>query len=250
MIRKSFVAGMVPAVLFLWLGVSGCRIAPVQPAGFVNPAVMYPSPADTAFRREFVSADYNPDRYKKIFIKPVVSTNSLKNNGLEDMNVRNALGLYRGDMKDFVDYTYVALRNAVPKNSNFKLADRPGDGTLNVELALVKTVVGKPVFHGFMLFLIFPIGPCIDAGVNLAADNAFTSQVAMECRITDASGKLVMGLADNEKSKAAIFNLLNFTAYGNQRQIVDEWAENVVKQLANIKGKSVPAPTLFVPINY
>ena len=250
MIRKFFVAGMIPAMLFLWLGVSGCRIAPTPPAGFVNPAVMYPSPEDTAFRREFVTADYNPDHYKKVFIKPVLFTNSFKNNGLEEMNVRNALGLYRGDMKDLVDYTYVALRNPVSKNSNFKLADRPGDDTLNVELALVKNVPGKPIFNGFMLFLIFPVGPCISAGVNLATDNAFSAQAAMECRVTDASGKLVMGLADNEKSKAAIFNLLNFTAYGNQRQMVDEWAENVVKQLANIKGKSVPAPTLFVPINY
>ncbi|MDD3118262.1 MAG: DUF3313 family protein [Victivallales bacterium] len=242
--------GIIPVLILLLLGMAGCRIAPAKPAGFVNPAVMRPSPEDTAFRREYVAADYNPDRIRKIFIKPVIFTDTIKNNNMQGMSTREMIGLHRDDIKDLVDYAYTALRQAVPKNSNFQVADRPGPDTLNIELALVQVVPGKPFYKGAMLLLVFPIGTAVDSCVNLITDNSFNAQAAMECRITDASGKLVMGLADNEKNKAAILNLLNFTTYGNQRQMIDEWAQNIVKQLANIKGKSVPAPAVFVLINY
>ncbi len=242
----------VLGLVLVALAVGGCRM-PADPAvGFVDPKLMQPSPEETAFRREYTAQNYEPQRYRKIYVMPVVFTDSIPNGTLEAANIRNWCGWRDEDLKELVDYAYVSLRNAFGRDGRFTLADQPGGDAVKVEMALVRVVPGKPVFNGCTLVLLpFPIGPALHAGLNAMTDGSFNSVCSMECRITDGrSGRLIMGLADNEKSKSAILNLLNFTAYGNQRQIIDELADNIVRKMAASAGDKIPEPANFVIINY
>lgn len=231
------------------MSVGGCRCQPADPAGFVEPALMKNSQEQTAFRRELIPADYDGRKWRSIYVKPIVTSWQLKGNVLQCTSIGTDL-LGDDEQKTFYAYADSALRQAVRKSSTFSLAEQPGPETLTLEMAIVKVVPGKPLYHVALLFAVFPLNLAINAVVNAVTDDAFTSLVAMECRVCDGSGRLVMGLAGCEKQKTALLNLLNYTSYGNQRQIVDQWAEYIVRQLALRSGQHLPEPDLFVLINY
>lgn len=248
---KKHLNGLLGAMGLSLLALSiagGCRCAPAEPAGFVPTKLMQPSPEDTAFRREWRASDFPWAQYHKIYVTPVRTDIKLPTTAFE--NGVDLTGESSQDFKDYCYYVRTSLQQAIAKNGRFKLASGPGADTLTVELALVKVVPGKPIYHGCMLIVPFPISTAIDIGLNALTHDAFSSSCAMECRIVDHRGNsLVMGLADNEQAKTAILNILDLTLYGNQRQIADEWSAAIAAKLSRPNAR-VPAPEPFVLINY
>jgi hypothetical protein len=96
----------------------------------------------------------------------------------------------------------------------------------------------------------------IKVGIKASSDSPMQSSVAMEGFFRDSeTGKVIATFADREKQRAAIFNLNDFTTYGNHRQIVDEWAKQLIEVLhlkeEDIKaGKKVERSSKLEVINY
>jgi len=226
----------------------GCRCAPEPAAGFVPAKIMTASAEGTAFRREWYSKKYLCKNYRQVYVAPIRTDFRLPNSGFE--SGIDFGGEAQADFKEYCQYVRNALRQAIVRRGQFKLASQPGPDTVTLELALVKVVPGKPVYHACMIIVPFPLNIGINAGLNALTDDAFSSSCAMECRAVTPQGKiLIMGLADNEQQKAAIINFLNFTRYGNQRQTADEWADAIATKLSS-PNAGLPAPQVFVLFNY
>jgi len=139
------------------------------------------------------------------------------------------------DMADFAKYTEDAFKKAIKEDPNkrFQLVDKPGPNTLVLEIALVKVVPGKPIKGALKNAAnLTPIGAIImplKMGKQGYTDSPGQASVAIEGRLTDSrTGEYFAMFADRRKQKTAVFNANDFTAYGNLRQIVDEWANGFV----------------------
>ncbi len=192
-----------------------------------------------------------------MIVVPIFTESQLDKSWLEKSNIYYYLGDEDKDLAEFANYTAEALRKAVEKDEKFSLVEKPDSQTIILELALVKVVPGKPIVGGISnLGSLTPIG-FILSPVKMTAlgttDSPFRSSVAIEGRIRDASTKKVIAtFADRRKQRTTFFNLKDFTSYGNPRQLVDEWAEQIIEVLHANMGKDakVKRESSLNPINY
>jgi hypothetical protein len=188
------------------------------------------------FQRFWVDPDAKSLHYNKIMIVPVFVESQFDRTWMERNNIRTWLGDENDDIKDFAKYTEEAFKEAIKKSKTYQLATEPSPQTLILELALVKIVPGKPVLRGLgNISNLTPIGFIlmpIKVSVGATTESPLQASVAVEGNIRDSmTKKIIASFADNEKQSAAIFNLNDFTAYGNLRQIVNEWARQFVECL-------------------
>ncbi|OGV31742.1 MAG: hypothetical protein A2020_05480 [Lentisphaerae bacterium GWF2_45_14] len=190
-------------------------------------------------------------QYDRIIVMPVRMDEQLERGWMERNNIRHIMDKDKQDFAEFARYTEHAYKDAIYKDKRLTLADRPSPKTLILELALVKIVPGKPIFGGIKNITNFTIIGLILLPLKTAAstslDNATQASVAMEGIVRDSETRKPIAIfADREKQKTAIFSTRDFTAYGNLRQIADEWAKTFVKMMN--KQKAAP-PEVFVWFN-
>ncbi|MCK5536058.1 MAG: DUF3313 family protein, partial [Bacteroidales bacterium] len=84
-------------------------------------------------------------------------------------------------------------------------------------------------------------------------DSPMRSSVAVEGRIRDGvTKKVIATFADRKKQRTTFFNLKDFSSYGNPKQLIDEWAEQIIEVLDSNMGKDAPVKrkSSMNPINF
>ena len=237
--------------------VTGCSTPPVKDAGFVEHPEMMRHHEFISVQRAWKDPAVRLRDYTNIIVMPVFTKDQIEQSWLERNNIRHFLGDDETDLAEFATYTEQAFKKAISADHRLTLTNKPGPNTMIIELALVKVVPGKPIVNGLSNLSNFtPIGFIVmpfKLGAETAADSALLSSVAMEGRFRDSQdGKVIAAFADRRRENVAILNIRDFTAYGNPKQIVDQWAHEMVKTL-NLdvaRGDKVDRPNEFTPVNY
>ena len=241
---------LLTALCIFTIALVGCKATPVADSGFVEEPDMMKETEFLPFHRAWKDEKINFKKYTKIMVAPIFTESQLEKSWLENSNLYHYLGKDEKDLAAFADYTAEALKKAVREDKKFKLVNKPDPNTIILELALVKVVPGKPVVKGAsnvssvaspiltktpLAFIIIPVK---FVAKNSMDDSPMDSSVAIEGRIRDATTKKVIAtFADRKKQKTAFFNLKDFSAYGNPKQLVDEWAEQIIEALNSNMGK-------------
>ena len=238
-------------ICILSITLVGCKAKPVPDSGFIKNPEMMKETEFLPFTKAWKDKSINFKKYNKIMVAPIFTKAQLDKSWLEKSNLYYYLGKDDEQLAEFADYTTEALKKAVKKDPKFGLANKPGPNTVLLELALVKVVPGKPIIKaaenaGSVVTPILtatPVGFVI-IPVKFVAKSASDgpgptdSSVAIEGRIRDSMTKKVIAtFADRRKQKTAFFNLKDFSAYGNPKQLVDEWAEQIIEALNSNMGK-------------
>jgi len=244
-----------PFVMLLFT--CACSAPPAKDAGFIEHPHMMRHYEFIPCQRAWKDRNVRLRDYNKIIVMPVFTKDQLEKSWLERNNLRHLLGDDDKDLAKFATYTEQAFKKAIMADHRLILTNRPGQNTMILELALVKVVPGKPIIGGISnLSNLTPIGFIvmpIKLEAETATDSSLLSSVAIEGRFRDSeTGKVIAAFADREREKVAIFNALDFTSYGNPRQIVDQWARELVQTLNMdvARGDKVKRPSGFTPVNY
>lgn len=236
--------------------VAGCSTPPVRDAGFIEHPEMLRHYEFVPVQRAWKDPAVRLRAYTKIMVMPVFTRDQLEQSWLERNNIRHILHEDENDLAEFATYTEQAFRKAISDDRRLVLTNRPGPHTMILELALVKVVPGKPIVSGLSNLCNFtPIGFLVmpvKLGAETATDTSLLSSVAIEGRFRDSeSGRVIAAFADRRRQNVAILNIRDFTVYGNPKQIVDEWARELVQTLHMdvARGDKVERPYEFTPVN-
>ena len=203
------------------------------------------------FNRAWKNQTIDFKKYNKIMVAPIFTKAQLDKSWLEKSDLYYYLGKNDQQLAAFADYTTEALKKAVREDKKLKLVNKPGPNTIILELALVKVVPGKPIIKaaenaGSVVTPILTATPLgfVIIPVKFVANSASEepgptdSSVAIEGRIRDSMTKKVIAtFADRKKQKTAFFNLKDFSAYGNPKQLVGEWADQIIEVLNSNMGE-------------
>ncbi|OGV51599.1 MAG: hypothetical protein A2017_08360 [Lentisphaerae bacterium GWF2_44_16] len=234
--KLKFICAAVSALILA----GGCSnpAKPVPDSGFLEHPQMMKHCDLLPIHEVWKDPSFKNANYDKIMIMPVYTKKQLPKSWLERNNMRTWLDVEDQDTADFAKYTEDAFKTALKENKNnrFKLVDKPGPGVLVLELALVKIVPGKPAIGTLKnLSNLTPIGFIlvpIKMTKQANTESPMESSVAIEGRIRDgATGKVIAMFKDRKKQETAFFNLDDFRAYGNLKDIMEEWARQFVMVL-------------------
>ncbi len=237
---------------------SGCTSSPAKETVYIPPeyAVLMKLNEDGAFQKAWGKPE-EIRKYDKINIAVVISPRQLEESWWASNNIRNLVSSKEEDMKYVAEYTRDSFIKAFSKSKHYQLTANPAPNTLALEFAIVQMVPNKPVLGAVSnLSSLTPIGLMmlpLKMGGKSASDNT-GGAVAIESVVRDSqTGAVLAVFADREKGKTALFNVKEFTAYANIREIIDKWTANVVTALDQIKeGKKVKLDEKsgFAPIDY
>lgn len=199
--------------------------------------------------------DLDIKKYNKVIVVPVFTQHQLERSWLERNNERSLIGSNKKDLLDFAKYIENAFKKAIKNSKKIKLAKKPGPNTLILELAAVKVVPGKPIFQGLgNITNLTPFGLILmpfKTTAQATTDSPLQSSVAIEGIIRNSETKKpVVIFADRKKQKSAIFNVNDFRAYSNLKQIVDKWADQFVHIMETGTEEGAKEHMVFVPINF
>ncbi len=124
--------------------------------------------------------------------------------------------------------------NQASQTELIHIADKPGEATLSVNLALVQVVPTKPEvnFIGTALGFFIPGGGL----VKIAGEGS----IAMEGFVSEESVDIVYEqYKDREGQKASAFSLKDYQRYAHIREVIDDWATQIAQLLVTSPAVTV-----------
>jgi len=253
MIEKMIILVFAITALFFF---NSCQTAvPEEKIVFLENPSLLKKYELVPFQKAWKDKNVDLRNYTKIIVEPVILSQHLSRNELEDLNISSVLGTEKDDILKFAKITKRAFKKAIRKDKRLKLVSEPGPDTLIIRLALVKVVPGKPLF-GIIRNIPIPIGKAgflISPAVKLtgATVDSLKSSVAIEGEFIDSeTQKVVAMFADQQTETTALINMNLLSTYGTPREIVNRWAELVVKCLNRKPGEKIEKPNSIKIINY
>jgi hypothetical protein len=223
--------------------VSGCattnkvlKASPAPDSGFVENAQEMKAMRERApFNRGWVDPAFSASNYQSILVAPVNTDYALKESTWAKTNVRKLvvkdvkqdLAMIAGEFRGIVIQKFTDS-----KENRFAIVDAPGEDTMILELAITQLVPGK-AFLGAVGLAAWAAPLPVGVPVGMAAAYAQSGWMAIEGRVRDAkTGQVMAAFADKEQSKTRVVDLEALTWYGNARESMSDWADQLV-QLAN-----------------
>jgi hypothetical protein len=218
---------------------SGCattnkvlKASPAPDSGFLENADQMKENRERApFNRAWVDPAFSAIHYQSILVAPVNTEHVLEQSTWAKTNVRN---LMVDDVKQDLDMIGGEFRDTViekfrdSKENRFAVVDKPDDQTMILELAITQLVPGK-AFLGTIGLAAWAAPPVVGVPVGLAAAFAQSGWMAVEGRVRDAqTGKVMAMFADREQSKTRVIDVEALTWYGNARESMNDWADQLV----------------------
>jgi hypothetical protein len=245
---------IVSIIISLFTGCVSPNIPPEKIVFLKNPELLKKYEL-VPFQKAWKDKNVDLRHYSKIILEPVILSQHLSRNELEELNISTALGNDKNEILKFAKYTKRAFKKAIRNDPRLQLVSEPGPNTLIIRLALVKVVPGKPLF-GIIRNVPIPIGKAgflISPAAKLtgATVDSLKSSVAIEGEFIDSqTGKVVAMFADKQTETTALINMNLMSTYGTPREIVHKWAELIVKCLNRRPGEKIEAPDSIKLINY
>jgi hypothetical protein len=187
-------------------------------------------------------------KYNSVYVAPVNTDYLLKDNWWEKVNTQT-LDKVKKEIPELAKYMrekFVDELSSVQARGNFKMVDKPGSGTITVELALTKLVPTKAELNllgtGASIFI---------PGAGLAASMASGGSVSVECKAVDSqTGDLLLMFADREDDPSAAINIAGFTWYSAAKSNIDMWARQTAAMAVVSKLEEMKRDFPFQLINY
>lgn len=249
----NIVMATVLACLFSLL--TGCRTAPAEKIVYLKNPELLKKYDLVPFQKAWKDKNVDLRKYTKVIVAPVILSQKLKKSDLEKINLDQLLGIEKEEIMKFAKYTEAAFKNAIRKDPRLKLVTKPGPNTLLIKLALVKVVPGKVLF-GIVRNVPIPVGNAgfiITPAAKLTgmSVDSMKGSVAIEGEFLDSeTNKVVAMFADRRTETTALININAISTFGTPREIVNRWADLVVKCLNRAPGEKVEARDGFKIINY
>ena len=208
------------------------KASPAPDSGYLENAEQMKENRDRApFNRAWVDPAFSVADYQTIAIARVNTDYALKASTWAKTNVRN---LVTKDLdQDFAmiagEFREILVEKFRKSDENrFHVVDTPADDTLILEIAITQLVPGK-AFLGTLGLAAWAAPLPIGVPVGLAAAYAQTGWMAIEGRVRDTkTGKVMAMFADREQSKTRVIDLEAMTWYGNARESMNDWADQLV----------------------
>jgi uncharacterized protein DUF3313 len=208
------------------------KASPAPDSGFLeNAEEMKENRERAPFNRVWVDPAFSASNYQSILVAPVNTDYALKESTWAKTNVRR---LVTKDIKqDFAMISgefhgIVVQRFTDSKQNRFAIVDAPTDDTMILELAITQLVPGK-AFLGTIGLASWAAPAPVGVPVGMAAAYAQSGWMAIEGRVRDMkTGKVMAMFADREQSKTRVIDLEALTWYGNARESMSDWADQLV----------------------
>src|SRR5262245_10164514 len=180
------------------------------------------------FHKVWVDQDFSSTNYGSILVAPVNTDYVEEQSTWAKTNVRQFHIKEDCDMiaKEFHDIVVEKFRDA--KDNRFAVVDKPRDDTIILELAVTQLVPNK-AFLGAIGLAAWAAPLPVGVPVGLLATFADDGWMAVEGRVRDAkSGAVVAMFADRESAKTRVVDLEAVTWYGQARESMNDWADQLV----------------------
>ncbi len=266
--RVMFFRRIVLCGIIIILVVSAsCRVAnpPPPPQASENidipqeyAEIMTDQEDSTGIRRGWINYD-GIEKYDKVMIDVMMDAGKLQNSAWEQVNGRRLVASLDEDYKYLADYTKDSFIKAFQKSKHFTIVNVAAPSTLKIKFIIVQVVANKPAIGALSnCFYPSPIG-WIAIPIKLRMENKSPSTggaIAMETIISNSSTKQIEAVfAAREKGPTSVFDANRFVSYGNIRNIIDMWSNNIVSTLDQIKeGKrdlqAAETAKAFAPVSF
>ena len=252
--KKSLILSAL-CVFIVLSSITGCQTAPAEKIVFLKNPERLKQYDLVPFQKVWKENRVDLRKYNKILVEPVILSQKLERDELEKLNLDAVLGTEKEEILKFAKYTENAFKNAIRKDPRLQLVSKPGPNTLIIRLALVKVVPGKPLF-GIVRNVPLPIGQAsfiVTPVIKLtgATVDSLQSSVAIEGELLDSQTRKVVAMfADRRTETAAVINLNLMSSMATPKEIVDTWANLLVKCLNRKPGEKVVDPKTFKLIHY
>ncbi len=239
MLKKSSLLVIILASL-IFSGCASMKADPSTGAGFVQMAQMAQK-SDLPFNKAWVKDGMDWKNYKTIYIKPVNTTYLMETDSWKQ-SFRQ--GQMKEDAQELARYMEDRFRSAfaTDQDNQFRAVGSPEPGSLILEMALTELVPSNIPLE------ILGYGPYGSGTVVklLSRSSGAVSTVAFEAKVRDSkSGTVVAMFADREVQKYKPLDFKGFTYYGNARNIIDDWADQMVQVANQRPGQAVEAAGTF-----
>ncbi|MCX5893161.1 MAG: DUF3313 domain-containing protein [Deltaproteobacteria bacterium] len=231
------------AIILVGLIFSGCASMKADPsagAGFV-PMQEMAQKSDLPFNKAWVKDGMEWKNYQTIYIKPV-NTAYMMETETWKQNFRQ--GRMKEDAQELARYMEDRFRSAfaTSQDNQFRAVGYPEPGSLTLEMALTELVPSNVALE------ILGYGPYGSGTVIklLSRSSGAVTTVAFEAKVRDSkTGTVVAMFADREIQKYKFLDFKGFTWYGNARNIIDDWADQMVQVANKRPGQVVEAASTF-----
>jgi hypothetical protein len=236
--------------------VTGCattnkvlKAKPAPDSGFLEQSDrMSEDRARAPFHRAWVDPAYSSTNYGSILVAPVnteyvEAQSTWAKTNVRQFNIRKDLEMIAEEFHDTVETKF-----RESKQNRFAVVDAPRGDTMILELAVTQLVPNK-AFLGAIGLAAWAAPLPIGVPVGMLATFADDGWMAIEGRVRDAkTGNVVAMFADREAAKTRVVDVEAMTWYGQARESMNDWADQLV-QLANtpkdVKVEDASAFTLM-----
>jgi hypothetical protein len=214
----------------LVIGFGGCAaqrmVTKAEPTPFLA-STGHAGPEKSArlpFERVWREADLDTAHYSKIVLRPVTTAYLRTNIWWESESTfvmsEHAFHQHVGELASYWDGSLARAFQA-PKNRFAVTTEAGQPGTLVMEIAITEAVFGHPAANA---------GSYAVTGGGAAYTAMLTPSVAFEARVTDgATGKLLATASDRTSTKIKVIGLDKFSFTKSNREICDEWSEEIME---------------------
>lgn len=137
------------------------------------------------------------------------------------------------ELDNLAHYLYSAVRKQL--ESDYRIVDQPGEGTMRVRLAL--TEAGSSVRVMDILSTYLPPGRLISEGKKLATGtHAFVGKAAVEIEIIDTVTNQRLAAAVDKRAGGKHYKGSTDT-WAHVKQAADHWAEKVKNRLQELRSR-------------
>jgi Protein of unknown function (DUF3313) len=238
--RQSRLAVVVSSAAVFAALVSGCattnkvlKAKPAADSGFLEEAdKMSDMRSRAPFHRAWVDPAYSSTNYGSIIVAPVNTDyveqqSTWAKTNVRQFNIHEDLAMIAGEFHDTVQKKF-----RESKENRFAIVDAPRGDTMILELAVTQLVPNK-AFLGAIGLAAWAAPLPVGVPVGMLATFADDGWMAIEGRVRDAKTGAVMAMfADREAAKTRVVDLEAITWYGQARESMNDWADQLV-QLAN-----------------
>ena len=202
-------------------------------SGFLeNADQMKENRARAPFHQMWADPAYSSSDYGSILVAPVntdyvEAQSTWARTNVRQFHVEDDLKMIAGEFKEIVEKKF-----RESKENRFAVVEHPRDDTLILELAITQLVPNK-AFLGAIGLAAWAAPAPVGVPVGMLATFADDGWMAIEGRVRDAkTGKIVAMFADREAAKTRVIDVEAVTWYGQARESMNDWADQLV-QIAN-----------------
>jgi hypothetical protein len=193
----------------------GCRTGPAPDSGFLESPERMVHEDRLPFQRVWHDPEIDLERYTEVMISPVHTEYLMEMAWWQEVTFP---GDRREGARELGFYLQGRVFGAFERDPNKRLkpmafaSAEPGPHTLVLEMAIVELVPTKPLLS-------------LLGGPTLLGKGT----VAIEGRFLDGlTERVIATFADRETPKRSLVNVDDLTWYSHARQIIDEWADQLV----------------------